>query len=145
MCNNSFKKVEDMLKEYNNIKCKILNLKIDLDIIKNEVTGIKAIDYSKEYVSNSNVGSIVESQVIHREKEKEILKIETEINRLEGKIRKIDNSISTLNELEQDIVREIYFKNNKAYMAARKLNVSESTVFKMKKSILNKLIKIITF
>ena len=145
MCNNSFKKVENMLKEYNNIKCKILNLKIDLDIIKNEVTGIKAIDYSKEYVSNSSVGSIVENQVIHREKEKEIFKIETEINRLEGKIRKIDNSILTLNELEQDIIREIYFKNNKAYMTARKLNIAESTVFKMKKSILNRLIYLIIF
>ena len=101
------KKTENLLKNYNKLSTEIKLIKAEIEDIKESYTGCGAIGYSEKSGATNKFSSMVEDEVIRKEKELFYLNRD-----LEYKIklkRRIDLAIQTLRTKEEkDLVKLKY-------------------------------------
>jgi hypothetical protein len=131
-----FKKVEKMLFHYNKIRHEIINIKIDIEELKDDVAISSAALTVTE--SGKNDGkktlSTVEMEVLKRERK--ILELEKEVRSKERLLRKIDNAVSYLSPQDQSFLRARYFEGVNIEGLMRIYHLDRTTVYKKKNSII---------
>ena len=102
-----FRKTENLLKNYNRLETEIKLIKAEIEDIKESYTGCVAIGYSEKSGSTNKFSSMVEDEIIRKEKDLFYLKRD-----LEYKVklkRRIDLAIQTLRTKEEkDLVKLKY-------------------------------------
>ncbi|HAT4254987.1 DUF722 domain-containing protein [Clostridium perfringens] len=102
-----FKETENLLKNYNRLETEIKLIKAEIEDIKESYTGCVAIGYSEKSGPTNKFSSMVEDEVIRKEKDLFYLKRD-----LEYKVklkRRIDLAIQTLRTKEEkDLVKLKY-------------------------------------
>ncbi|MDM0796811.1 DUF722 domain-containing protein [Clostridium perfringens] len=102
-----FKETENLLKNYNRLETEIKLIKAEIEDIKEAYTGCVAIGYSEKSGPTNKFSSMVEDEVIRKEKDLFYLKRD-----LEYKVklkRRIDLAIQTLRTKEEkDLVKLKY-------------------------------------
>ncbi|XZI40746.1 DUF722 domain-containing protein [Clostridium perfringens] len=107
-----FKETENLLKNYNKLDIEIKLIKAEIEDIKNSYTGCVAIGYSEKSGPTNKFSSMVEDEVIRKEKELFYLKRDLDYKvRLK---RRIDLAIQTLGTKEEkDLVKLRYINQPK--------------------------------
>ena len=137
-----FKETEKLLNNYNIIKAKIENIKIELNNI--DIEDLRAIDYSEDKISNTNAfNSSVENTIIKAEKEKE--RLEKELIHCCNTINKIDNALTTLKDIELKIIKMRYIdkNNNSWYNISKSVNLDKANCMSWRSKAINKISKIV--
>lgn len=107
-----FSKAEGKLYNYNKIKVEIECLDIDIDYLKKDIQGCKAIIYENERTGNTNnTSNPIEAEVL--KKEKEIQQKTKERNHKEKIVKKIDKAMTILDEQEMNVLKYRYFSNRR--------------------------------
>lgn len=135
MKDNNYSMVESILYNYPKLKVEIDNLKIDLEEAR-EIVGIRGASGNEKAGSSTNAfSSVVENEVLEREKN-----LERKINRLIGliqskerQLKKVENILSTLTEYEMR-----YFKRYSVGRICEVLELSEDGFNKRRKNIIVK-------
>lgn len=146
----SYKEIEEMLSNYPIIKAEIANLKIDLESLREEAfkgdVNISMLG-SKNYAevvpgrcTAHDVHSKVEAMVVGdiRGIDKEIFEVLDKIKERERTVLKIDNIVETLKERQRKLVELRYFKGYTVGEVARYLDVTESTVTRSRRKVLDR-------
>lgn len=124
------KKIEELLREYPTLKSKI-NIRL---ITYSTFYSLKAVNYNKDKIGKTNkIYSEVEDFVIRAIGEDSI------IWKMIKKRDIITAALECLTEEEYKIVELLYFENKTQIEAGFELKLSESTIRKRKKEILDKL------
>lgn len=140
MKDNNYSMVEGILYNYPKLKVEIDNLRLDLEEAK-EIVGIKgATDNEKVGSPTHAFSSVVENEVLNREKnlEKRIKVIESNILKKERQLKKIENVLSTLTEYELRLIEMKYFKRYSVGRICGVLEISEDGFNKKRKNIILK-------
>ena len=102
-----FRKTENLLKNYNRLETEIKLIKAEIEDIKESYTGCVAIGYSEKSGSTNKFSSMVEDEIIRKEKDLFYLKRDWEY-KVKLK-RRIDLAIQTLRTKEEkDLVKLKY-------------------------------------
>ncbi|EOU1115018.1 DUF722 domain-containing protein [Clostridium perfringens] len=107
-----FKKTENLLKNYNKLDIEIKLIKAEIEDIKESYTGCGAIGYNEKSGPTNKFSSMVEDEVIRKEKNLFYLKRDLDYKvRLK---RRIDLAIQTLRTKEEkDLIRLRYINQPK--------------------------------
>ncbi len=97
------KLLEKMLYDYRRNKIEIKNLKLDLEILENDYTGVGNIGYEERSSKTYKFNSSVENEIVRREKE--MMDIKREIRLKEIQIQRIDDTIEVLSERAKNILK----------------------------------------
>ena len=138
MKDNNYSMVEGILYNYPKLKVEIDNLKIDLEEAQ-EVVGIRGASGNEKPGSSTNAfSSVVENEVLEREKN-----LERKINRLTGliqskerQLKKVENVLSTLTEQELILIEMKYFKRYSINRICELLDITTATFIKRRKKII---------
>ena len=133
------KLLEKMLYDYRRNKIEIKNLKLDLEILENDYTGVGNIGYDERSSKTYKFNSSVENEIVRREKE--MMDIKREIRLKEIQIQRIDDTIEVLSERENYIIKEFYFNNIQIKYISMDLSLAETYCSTLKTEALKKLIK----
>lgn len=107
-----FKKAERKLYDYTGLKADVECLEYELEILKEEYEGCKAITYSSETIGiTNNITDTVYEELIRREKF--ILDKTKKINKKKIQIKRVEAAIGLLDETEKKIVEARYFSNDR--------------------------------
>lgn len=141
-----FSRTEGKLFSYNKTIVEIKCLEIDIEYLKKDVIGCKAINYSTEKTgTTNNISNPIENEI--RKKELEINKLERKKNEKEKSIKKIDEALNLLEEIEKNIVRLRYFSNKRSApewkYIAKMIGYSEKQCRNIRDDMINKIKKII--
>ena len=140
MKDNNYSIVEGILYNYPKLKVEIDNLKLDLEEAK-EVVGITgASDNEKAGSPTHAFSSVVENEVIEREKnlDRRAKVIESSIQKKERQLKKVDNVLGTLTEDELILIEMKYFKRYSVGRICGVLEISEDGFNKKRKNIILK-------
>ena len=138
MKDNNYSMVEGILYNYPKLKVEIDNLKLDLEEVQ-EVVGIRGASGNEKAGSSTNAfSSVVENEVLDREKnlEKRIKAIENSILRKERQLKKIENVLGTLTEYEMRLIEMRYFKRYSIGRICEILEATEDGFNKRKKRVI---------
>ncbi|EGT5618322.1 DUF722 domain-containing protein [Clostridium perfringens] len=107
-----FKETENLLKNYNRLETEIKLIKAEIEDIKESYTGCGAIGYSEKSGSTNKFSSMVEDEVIR--KEKELYNLNKDLDYKVRLKRRIDLAIQTLRTKEErDLIRLRYINQPK--------------------------------
>ncbi|WP_069649652.1 sigma factor-like helix-turn-helix DNA-binding protein [Caloranaerobacter ferrireducens] len=139
----TIEQIEKMLREYeDNKRCKNI-LEIELECI--EETGVSAIDYSLEKVSDTyKINRPVENGAIknikNAERNKRIQEeIKMNIKLLDSRIKIIDEALKRLKEDERKIIEKYYIENKTYDMIKREMYLSLKQIRNRRRSALEKI------
>lgn len=132
--------VESILREYDMENATITNLELEIEYFKNLQEGYKSIDYSSESGGRTNkVNNPVERAVVQNsDKIKELQVILSEKKLI---MTKLNNALEALELQEKEIIENIYRKKISLKATAKKINLSQSAVSKLKSLAINKISK----
>ncbi|WP_432291579.1 DUF722 domain-containing protein [Clostridium baratii] len=105
-----FKKVENILSNYNTIKATIKNQLLEIEIISKTYQGTSSISYEEKTGPTYKITSSVENEIL--EKERRIKQLEKEIISNQNMINMIDNALDILSDSEKKLVKLRYFNFN---------------------------------
>ncbi|HBF3900452.1 transcriptional regulator [Clostridioides difficile] len=134
----SFKKAESKLYNYNRLKAEINYLNLEIKKKESSYLGCKAMGYSEKTSQTYDISSSVENEIMR--KEKEIENIRKEVESKEILIEKIDNAMSILNEEEIALIQYRYFskRSNSWGFISDSIGFSPTQCKKMRIEIINK-------
>lgn len=133
--NRKFKQVEAMLYNYNKNKVAIKNMRLDLEILKNNYEGVKAISYEEKSSPTNAFNSSVENEIIIREKNTRRLINKIRLKEIE--IEKIDNVLELLDERDSYLIRRYYINKDQLKNISKHINLEESYLSTYKAKIIN--------
>lgn len=141
-----FSKAEGKLYNYNKIKVEIECLDIDIDYLKKDIQGCKAITYENEITGNTNnISNPIEAEIL--KKEKEIQQKMEKRNNKEKIVKKIDKAMTILDEQEMNVLKYRYFSNRrkapKWEYIANMIGYSEKNCRNKRNDLINKIKNII--
>lgn len=136
-----YKKTDGVLFNYKSIKAEISNLELDIEEIKSECEGCKAIGYDEKTGPTNAFNSTVENEVL--KKEKILNKLIKEKRSKERLITKIDNALEPLEEIEKKIVELRCFKRYNWSKVGALLNMDGDYCGKIKRDIINEIAPVI--
>lgn len=136
-----FKKAEAKLYEYKDLKVEIESLEIENQILESEILECKSFSYKEDVVCSSNDNTELIDLII--KKEDKINSNKNKILRKSKQIEKIDKAISTLSDIDKNIVKLRYFENNTWRGISNSVGYAEITCKKKRVSIINRIKKII--
>ena len=134
---NLYKKTDGVLFNYKSIKAEIFNLEIDIEELKDEMDGIKAISYEEKSSPTHKFNSSVENEVIKRENE--INKLLREKRSKERLINKIDNALNILDPEEKEIITLRCFERKPWNIVGMAINKDADYCGKIKRIAVNKI------
>ena len=111
MNKKDFKKIENILSNYNTIKATIKNQLLEIEIISKTYEGISSISYEEKTGPTYKITSLVENEVLKKEKKIRELKFEIATN--QKLITMIDNALDLLGSSERKLIELKYFNCNK--------------------------------
>lgn len=103
-----YKKTDGLLLNYKIIKAEINNLELEIEEIKSEYDGVKAVGYEERTGKTNAFNSSVENEIL--KKEKLIRDLMKEKRSKEILISKVDNALTILEEEEIKIIKLRYFE-----------------------------------
>lgn len=119
----TYKKAEWLLYNYKKLKAEVKNIEIEIEDIKNTYIGANAIDPSQEPIKSNKITSMVENEVL--DKERRIEYLESIKFSKENQIKKVDNALEILNEDDRKIIELRYFERIPNYKVAQRFNMTE--------------------
>lgn len=138
---NSYERTIHLLSNYNATKAHIDKLKRDIENI--DYIGVSASSTEEPGSKTNKFHSIVENEVISREKF--IEKITKEIKKLELEVKNIDEAYKILNDKEKKIIKLKYFEtnDNEWFKIAWRVGYSESHCKFIRRQAIKKMSKVI--
>ena len=139
---NNFTYVEELLYTFKK-RDKILQ-QYDLDIAEIKLKyldgDIRGIDYSKDKIQTSNVGSSVEQQVIRAEEE--IYKLKREKTLKEIHYKKLELALENLTDVEQKIVEYKYYRSYYTWnTVSRTIGLNRTSCIAYRNKLINRIIE----
>lgn len=134
---DKYKKIEGLLWDYKNMKAEIKNVELEIEALKEDYEGCVAISYKEKSSPTNKFNSVVENEVLNREKKINVLQKKKRINEI--LIQKIDNALETLSDTEKRIVELRYFYKLQFKQIAERLCMNETYCIQFKSKILHKL------
>lgn len=130
------KQIEKHLRNYQTYKIAIVTLKTQLDYIMPNIT----VDYSVTGGSSGtfNVKSDTEKFAIDRIESKKAVAIHEDMEKYKMIIRSIDEAMKELDEVEQDFIKNRYFKKKTMPQTAIELGYNEKYIFNIRNQIFDK-------
>lgn len=132
---------ETILKDYKILKAKIDNIEMDIDELQQEYKGCSGIDYSESSGSSGKFNSIVENEVVDREKRLNVLKYE--LANMRKEVKRIEDALGVLKELHYNIIYLRYCKGMKWEQVGAALGRSGQYCRTLSKGIIHKLTEIL--
>ncbi len=132
--------VENRLKNHNSLVVSITNLQSELEALEaTEADELEpgAIDYSKDKVQTSGVGSTYENQVIRKVDKIEAIK--RKIAQTQRKVDEVERALKVLNEAEREIVELKCIQCLPYFQFTYKIHRSERSAKYIKKEAIRKL------
>lgn len=108
-----FKRTENTLYDYKTLKSEVENLKLCIEEVEKEFHGCSAITYKESTAPTNKFNSVVENEVI--QKEKKIEKLQNELAFKERLLVKIDNGLRSLKDRDYEIIELKYFRQIKTW------------------------------
>ncbi|EGT5649380.1 hypothetical protein [Clostridium botulinum] len=139
-----YSKLEGILYNYKRIKQEINNIYLEIHYIESNYKESGAISYEEKSSPTNKFNSVVENEVI--QKEKIIEKLKKTLESKELIINKIDNALSTLTEKEREIIIIRYIEGQGEVnwpTVANKTYLSESRCYQIKDDTIKNLIPIV--
>lgn len=137
-----YNETERMLYKYKTLAAEVENLKIAITELENDYKGCSAIAYEEKSAPTNKFNSIVENEVIS--KEKALNKYKEELEAKELLKLKIENALAPLTDREKEIVELKYFKRLKTWeLVAMNVELSGDYCRNLCKDIINKVSKIL--
>ncbi|ENY98773.1 hypothetical protein [Clostridium thermobutyricum] len=133
------KKVKDKIKKYKSIKADITNIDIRLQEIEEELLGVTSMENGERTSKTYKIVSGVEVQADKYMNEKEKLLKEKVV--LLRELRRIDNAMSVLDEIEKGIIEILIIDNRSCALAQMKYNLSYSRVKQLQSEAIKKMAK----
>ncbi|WP_195972947.1 hypothetical protein [Clostridium thermobutyricum] len=133
------KKVRDRIKKYKSIKADITNIDIRLQEIEEELLGVTSMENGERTSKTYKIVSGVEVQADKYMNEKEKLLKEKVV--LLRELRRIDNAMSVLDEIEKGIIEILIINNRSCALAQMKYNLSYSRVKQLQSEAIKKMAK----
>ena len=133
------KKVKDKIKKYKSIKADITNIDIRLQEIEEELLGVTSMENGERTSKTYKIVSGVEVQADKYMNEKEKLLKEKAV--LLRELRRIDNAMSVLDEIEKGIIEILIIDNRSCALAQMKYNLSYSRVKQLQSEAIKKMAK----
>ncbi|KNF08540.1 hypothetical protein CLPU_6c00260 [Gottschalkia purinilytica] len=134
---NYYKSVESLLYNYTMFKASIENMEAEIKEIEIE-DGLRSLSYENEKTSCTNeINRSTENIAIRKIEHKDLLKKRIEI--IDSKLRRLDNAINALNELENKIITKRYFEGKQWYIIAYELSYNERWCRQVRKQAISKL------
>lgn len=133
-----YKATERYLYDYGSIDNYIRAVALQIEEVELDNSSVRGINYTEE-LRNTQRKSKVECEILI--KEQKIEELEIEKNKLINKKLRIKNALELLSDDELNIIRKIYFNNNKKTLdrIANELHVNTKTLTNKRRSIINKL------
>ncbi len=131
------KKVKDKIKKYKSIKADITNIDIRLQEIEEELLGVTSMENGERTSKTYKIVSGVEVQADKYMNEKEKLLKEKVV--LLRELRRIDNAMSVLDEIEKGIIEILIIFNRSCELALMKYNLSYSRVKQLQAEAIKKM------
>ena len=133
-----FRKVEATLYNYKNMDAKIQNLEIDIENLKKTYQGVSPIQYGEKVQGTNKFSSIVESEVVH--KERLIAKLEEQRDDVVSLKSKVENALKTLDAESKKLVELRYLGKKNTWTAIGiKMNLDSSYCCKRRTLIIERL------
>lgn len=135
----TYKQIEEMLKIYPVIKAEIRNIEMDMLEVENNV-GFKGMtDDPKPSTPTYQFSSIVENEALSINREKLLNNLKEEKKKRQKKIDRIENAMSVLSEIEEEIISLYYFKKSSVTSISYKIDRDNSRVYRKKKYAIRKM------
>lgn len=141
---DKFKVMEGMLYNYKTMQQQINNLKLEIEYLKNNYSGCGSIGYSERSGSTNMFNSTVENEII--KKEKKIERLQREISYKDKQLKKIDNALGILGDIERKIVDLRYINGQGKigwYKVCDELKISRSSCNTYKNNAIEELIELV--
>jgi DNA-directed RNA polymerase specialized sigma subunit len=139
---DKFKMTEEILRNHKEDKSYLEMWKRNLEIVKNDVEGVRAVDYSADKLSPTHkFNSNIENEVIKKSDAYDLCK--QRINEYADKVFMVENALTILTDREKTIIERRYFDKAKNIDIATELNLTEEYVCDLKRGIVQRLSDII--
>lgn len=139
---DKFKMTEEILRNHKEDKSYLEMWKRNLEIVKNDVEGVRAVDYSADKLSPTHkFNSNVENEVVKKSKTYDLCK--QRISEYADKVFTVENALTILTAREKIIIERRYFDRAKNIDIALELNLTEEYVCDLKRGIVQRLADII--
>ncbi|MDM0756154.1 hypothetical protein QTI00_04600 [Clostridium perfringens] len=129
--------VENLLRSYKETVREIKALELEIETIENEYQGCAALQYSERTGATYKITSPVESEVLAKEKKVQFLKYLKRNKELS--IKKIENLISCLDEVEYEIITSYYFRGMNMECIAERLGMNPKYLICKKSKIIKRI------
>lgn len=141
--NIKYREVEGMLNEYTTLLNEIKNIDLDIEELKNNYSGCRAISYNEKSSPTYKFNSTVENEVMSKGEKIKRLKDLKESKRI--KIQRIDNAMEILKEHEFNVIKYRFFQEHKRNWAKVSYNMqmSEAWCRELKDRAIKKMIPLI--
>lgn len=136
---NLYKKTEALLYSYKTLIAEVKNLQLEIDEI--EYIGCGAINYEEKAAPTNSFNSIVENEVLSRDKQ--LSKLKKAIFLKENKIKRMDNALESLDERSRELIKLRYFDKLNYRAISRKVDLSEDYLNDLTMGIVKKISGII--
>lgn len=135
---NSFKIIEEYLRNYHFFKVGIENMKEQLEYIMPSCTA--KFELVPDSFGTFKIGSTTEKYAIDRIESKRALDLYEDIARYELIVNSIDNALKELEEIELKFVELRYFQKKSIQAIAEELGYSEKHIFNLRNRVMTKLL-----
>lgn len=119
----SYKQAEWLLYNYKKLKAEIKNIELEIENIKNTYVGASAIDPEQISNNTNKIISLVENEVL--EKERKIERLESIKLKKENQVKKVDNALEILTEEDRKLIELRYFEKMPNWKVAQRFNMTE--------------------
>ncbi|ADZ83572.1 phage transcriptional regulator, RinA family [Cellulosilyticum lentocellum] len=135
----TYKQIEEMLKIYPVIKAEIKNIEMDMLEVENNVGFRGATDDPKPSTPTYQFNSNVENEALSISRDRLLSNLKEEKKKRQRKIDRIENAMSILSEIEEEIISLYYFKKSSMTSISYKIDRDKSQVYRKKKYAIKKM------
>lgn len=135
----TYKQIEEMLKIYPIIKAEIKNIEMDMLEVENNVGFKGASDDPKPSTPTYHFSSAVENEALSISRDRLLSNLKEEKKKRQRKIDRIENAMSILSEIEEEIISLYYFKKSSMTSISYKIDRDKSQVYRKKKYAIKKM------
>lgn len=129
------KQLRDRIGRYKKLKGNIKDIELTEEELEEELLGVQAVPQGERTQGTNKFNSVVENQVEEYIKEKE--KLEAKKRKLEREVKRIDNALMTLTEIERDIITTLIIEKLPARRLEIRYDRTYSRIKQMEKEALN--------
>ena len=133
--------VREKIKKYKELNADIVDINIRIEEVEKEYLGISAMPQGERISPTYKITSSVESQA-----EKHMEEVEKLLHMRfvkENKIKRIDNALSILDEVQKEVIESVLIHNKRYCYVEEKLCLSYPRIKQIESDALNKMVRYI--